>query len=179
MSKVLLSLSLLSFLFCIKSHPYWPEQRNICNWLAHHNIQHSQPSYQREIKQAYCVGDTISIITPYDGRGDFCRWQFLFNGRLAGYDEGVRKLEQSGLVQFTGFTVDERVCIEIWNSHFPCESVDQMCMNFVAIKPGKIIFYMKNRQHQNYNNHGCDCKPTVTKFEIDIVDNYNATYYIQ
>lgn len=188
-SKVLLSIYLLSSSYCIQSHPYWPENRNITDWidrerklnwvLAQNNIQRKAPSYQREMKATYRVGQTISIITPYDGRGDFCRWQFLFNGRLAGYDEGVSKLEQSGLMQFAGFTIDERMCIEICSSHFPCESVDQMTMNFVATKPGKIIFYMKNREYQNYHNHGCDCKPTVTKFEIDIVDNYNATYYIQ
>lgn len=189
MSKVLLSLSLLSSCYYAKPHPScWPDKRNLSdwvdrermlNWLAQSNIQHGAPTYQREMKATYRVGQTISIITPYDGRGDFCRWQFLFNGRLAGYDEGVRKLEQSGLMYFAGFTVDERMCIEIISSHFPCESVDQMSMNFIATKPGKIIFYMKNREHQNYYNHGCDCKPTVTKFEIDIVDNYSSTYYMQ
>lgn len=192
-SKSLLSLSLLFSLYHASAYPYWPEKREcyplgiplgikdfkLLERLAQNNIQHSQPSYQREIKQTYRVGDTISIVTPYDGRGDFCRWQFLFGGRRASYEEGIQKLQQSGLVRFIGSTVEDRFCVEIWSSDFPCDSVNQMTMNFVATRSGKIIFYMKNREYQNYNSHGCDCKPTVTKFEIDIIDNVNPIYYMQ
>lgn len=192
-SKSLLSLSLLISLYNACAHPYWPDNKDFgyllredvelaMQRLALHNMQKaSAPTYQREIKQTYCVGDAISIVTPYDGRGDFCRWHFLFGGKMAGYEEGVQKLLQSGLISFSGFTFDNRMCTEIWSTSFPCDSVDQMTINFVARRSGKIIFYMKNREYANYNNHGCSCKPTVTKFEIEIVDpvNVNPIYYLQ
>lgn len=190
-SRSLLSLSLLLSFYATQSHPYWPDANEFghllrkdveygCQGLAQYNIQQSSysPAYQREMKATYRIGETISIITPYDDRGAFCRWQFLFNGRLADYQEGIRKLEQSGLVNFVGYYVDERFCVDIWSTDFPCDAVNQMTMNFIAQRPGKIIFYMKNKEYPNYGTHGCSCKPTVTKFEIEIKDHY-APYFLQ
>lgn len=186
-----LSLSLLLSFYTITSHPYWPEQKGLeyllrdtsnaelgRQILAHYTMQNNYAqSYQREMKATYRVGQTISIITPYDNRGAFCQWQFLFHGRPASYDEGIRKLEQSGLVYFTGYSIDNHFCTEMWSADFPCDAVDQMTMSFVAAKPGKIIFYMKNKEYENYGVHGCSCKPTVTKFEITIVENSVPTYH--
>lgn len=192
-SKLLLSLSLLVSCYNAQSHPYWPDERNFGDMLAHdvelaikrlaqNNIQQPRTPYQpyqREMKQTYRVGETISIITPYDARGEFCQWRFLFGGRLASYEEGIQKLQQSGLILFTGTYIDNRYCIEIWSNDFPCDSVDQMTINFTALRPGKIIFYMKNKEYHNQYAHGCSCKPTVTKFEIEIVDTVNPIYYVQ
>jgi N-acetylmuramoyl-L-alanine amidase CwlA len=191
-SKLLLSLSLLISCYTLQSHPYWPEERDFGHLLAQdvelaikriaqNNIQSRSPyqPYQREMKATYRVGETISIVTPYDARGEFCQWRFLFGGRLASYEEGIQKLQQSGLIRFTGTYVDDRMCIEVWSTDFPCDSVNQMTINFTALRPGKIIFYMKNKEYYNQYMHGCSCKPTVTKFEIEIVDNYNSTYYMQ
>ena len=129
-----------------------------------------------EIHLIYAVGDCFSLSTPCDDRGEFCRWRFISKDIFLSDEEGIRRIEESGVIRFMNAAIDERICIALWSPDFPCDTVNQLIATFKAVKAGRVIFYVQNKPSIDYDikqkSHGCNCQPTIRKYIIDVRNHY-------
>lgn len=121
------------------------------------------------------VGDKFSLATP-DSSGDFCNWRFISanSGRFLTYDEGISRVEKSGVIKLKDVKYHQYYHPAIAQKYYDCMDEDQMVMIFKAKYPGQVIFFMQNKAAWQVDPHppyyyGCNCSPTIRQFIIDVI----------
>lgn len=121
------------------------------------------------------VGEKFSLATP-ETSGDFCSWRFISanSGRFLTYDEGIDRIESHRVIKLKDIKYHHYIRPAIAHQYYYCDQEDQMVMIFKAKYPGRVVFYMQNKEAWQIESHppyyyGCNCSPTIRQFVIDVI----------
>ncbi len=143
-------------------------------WAA--NTTSSYPVPPMEVVHwVFYVGEKFSLATP-ETTGDFCSWRFISanSGRFLTYDEGIDRIESQGVIKLKDVKYHRYIRPAIAHQYYYCDQEDQMVMIFKAKRPGRVVFYMQNKEAWQIESHppyyyGCNCSPTIRQFIIDVI----------